>query len=269
LPPRPRSSTRRSWSITEHSRVQLRGLDVAYGTEADELNESFEAVQVVSQNIEDLYDQSGRKLGEGLHSAWVKARVNARAKPTTAKLELHELLADQATIERLEEVAQQRFRDWSDHHKAAIAALPEGRREIYRKLRRQAAKPEPEELVLPNVYEEPGGDHTFKRHLYANGAGEFSCQLNEWERPTVEAELADRKVLAWLRIVPRKSWALTVPYKYDGDDTPMYPDFLFFRKQGDGIVVEADDGTRTHDLLHGKCRQPRPFAQTGRLQAVP
>jgi len=45
-------------------------------------------------------------------------------------------------------------------------------------------------------------------------------------------------VVGWLRNVPRKSWAFTVPYKYDGNDTPMYPDFLSFRKQGDGIVVD-------------------------------
>ena len=124
------------------------------------------------------------------------------------------------------------------HHKAAIGGLPEGRREIYRRLRRQAATPEPEDLELPLAYEEPGGDDSFERHLYANAAGEFSCKLNEWERATVEAELADEKVLGWLRNVPRKSWAMTIPYKYDGEDAPMYPDFLFFRGQGDGVVVD-------------------------------
>lgn len=52
------------------------------------------------------------------------------------------------------------FREWSDQYKSAIAGLPEGRRDVYRKLRRQAAKPEHEDLVLPAVYEEPGGDQT-------------------------------------------------------------------------------------------------------------
>jgi len=225
-------------AIKEHSRIDLRAVDVDYGVESEALNESFEAVQAVSQNIEDLYDQAGRKLGEGLNATWVKAQVAGGAKPAIAKLELNELLSDSKTVDKLENVAQNEFQGWSEHHKAAIAGLPEGRREIYRKLRRQAAKPEPEDLELPLVYEEPGGDYSFERHLYGNGTGEFSCKLNEWEKATVEAELADAKVLGWLRNVPRKSWAMKIPYKYDGEDAPMYPDFLFFRSQGDGVVVD-------------------------------
>src|SRR6266511_2508200 len=42
-------------------------------------------------------------------------------------------------------------------------------------------------------------------------------------------------------------------------------------------TFRADDGTRTHDLLHGKCERAfapvrarsRPFAQTARLQGFP
>ena len=42
-------------------------------------------------------------------------------------------------------------------------------------------------------------------------------------------------------------------------------------------ALGADDGTRTHDLLHGKCERAfapvrarsRPFAQTARLQGFP
>jgi type III restriction enzyme len=225
-------------AIKEHSRIDLRGVEIGYGVEDGELSESFEVVQAVSQNIEDIYDASGRKVGEGLNAFWVKSRVAAGEKPTIAKLELHELLSDQKVIDKLEQAAGERFQEWSEHHKAALAGLTDGRKEIYRKLRRQAAKPESEELELPPTYEEQVGDASYARHLYANSAGEFNCKLTGWEKDAIEAELVDANVIGWLRNVPRKSWAFTVPYAYDGDDTPMYPDFLFFRKQGDGVVVD-------------------------------
>ena len=78
----------------------------------------------------------------------------------------------------------------------------------------------------------------FKSHLYADENGDFTCKLNEWEKATVSAELSRQDVLGWLRNVPRKSWALKIPYKHDGEDAPMFPDFLFFRRQGEGIVVD-------------------------------
>lgn len=229
-------------AITEHSHIELRGVTVSYGTdtENEELDDSFETIRAVSRNIEDLYDQGGRKLGEGLQAAWVKTRVaGGTVKPVTAKLELHELLSDPKAITKVESAAQKRFQELSENHKAAIVALPDGRREVYRRLRRQAAKPEPEELTLPDIYDEPGGADVFKSHLYADENGDFACKLDSsWEREVVNAELLRPDVLGWLRNVPRKSWALKIPYKRDGEDAPMFPDFLFFRRQGGGIVVD-------------------------------
>jgi type III restriction enzyme len=235
-------------AIKAHAKIDLRSIAVAYGSstsgdsEDDEgqekLNESFESVAAVTQNIEDLYDAVGRKLGEGLHAHWVKARVAAGERPTVAKLELHELLSDQALITKLEEVAGKQFQTWAEQHKAAIADLLDGRKETYRKLRRQAAKPEAEELELPQTFPEQRGPEQYEGHIYADKTGEFASKLTTWEQATIEAELSRKDVMGWFRNLPRKSWALTVPYRYDGEDTAMYPDFLFFRKQGDGIVVD-------------------------------
>jgi hypothetical protein len=60
-----------------------------------------------------------------------------------------------------------------EKHKAAIRGLLEVRRDAYRKLRRQAAKPEPEELELPQVYEVTVGEQTFTGHIYADENGEL------------------------------------------------------------------------------------------------
>jgi type III restriction enzyme len=227
-------------TLKERAEIDLRGVRVAYRGGGETPEETAESVAAVSQNIDDLYAKAGRKLGEGLHAAYLKSRVaTGKVKPKTAKLELAALLDDEKTVKTLEEEAGKTFNAEAEKHKAAIRDLPEARRETYRKLRRQAAKPEPEELELPEIYESViDEDSIFGRHLYSDENGLFSCSVNEWERATVEAELAREDVVGWLRNVPRKSWALKVPYKYDGDDTAMYPDFLFFRRQGEGVVVD-------------------------------
>jgi type III restriction enzyme len=230
-------------AIKEGAQIDVRGVKVTYGVESEdeELDESFEAVAAVSRNIDDLHSQSGRKLGEGLHIAYVKARVSSNSiKPGQAKLELATLLDDAKTAKKLEDKAGKLFQAETDKHKAAIRDLSEARRDTYRKLRRQAAKPQSEELELPELYPTKKNQETYKKHLYADENGDFSCKLqSEWEEDVVAAELArGDELLGWLRNIPRKSWALCIPYDHDGD-RPMFPDFLFFRKQGDGLVVDV------------------------------
>jgi type III restriction enzyme len=234
-------------ALKERGHIDLRGVRIAYGVEDGDAAESVEAVVAVSANIDDLYAQCGRKLGEGLHAVYLKARVAAGAKTTQAKLELATLLDDEKTTKLLEAEAGKVFQAETEKHKAAIRGLADARRDAYRKLRRQAAKPEPEELELPDIYETTKGDREFARHLYVDEDGNLSCKLNEWEASVVEDELANDDVLGWLRNVPRKTWAFKVPYTYDGEDHPMYPDFLFFRRQGEGIVVDI---LEPHSLSH-------------------
>ena len=234
-------------ALKERGQIDVRGVRIAYGVEDGDVSETVEAVVAVSANIDDLYAQCGRKLGEGLHAAYLRARVAAGAKPTQAKLELATLLDNEKTTRLLEEEAGRTFRAEIEKHKAAIRALPDARRDAYRRLRRQAAKPEPEELELPDIYETVKGEREFPRHLYVDDNGNLPCKLNEWEASVVEEELVNDDVLGWLRNVPRKSWAFKVPYTYDGEDHPMYPDFLFFRRQGEGVVVDV---LEPHSLSH-------------------
>ncbi len=250
-------------ALDERAEIDLRAVKVNYRAGGDGIaDESFEAVAAVSQNIDDLYAQSGRKLGEGLHAAYLKARVAvAMVKPTQAKLELAMLLDIDKTAKQLEEKAGKIFQEEIEKHKAAVRGLPEARRDAYRKLRRQAAKPEPEELELPEVYEATKGDQSFAEHLYTDEKAEFRCNFNEWETSVIEAELAQDEVVGWLRNVPRKTWAFKVPYTYDGEDHPMYPDFLFFRRHGGGIVVDIlEPHSLSHDDSAAKAKGLADFA---------
>jgi type III restriction enzyme len=51
----------------------------------------------------------------------------------------------------------------------------------------------------------------------------------------------------WLRNIPRKHWALCVPYG-QGQAKPMYPDILAFRREGNKIKVDVLD---PHDESRG------------------
>jgi type III restriction enzyme len=233
-------------ALKERAEIDVHGVTVRYGVEGIP-EESYEAVPAVRQNIDDLYVQCGRKLGEGLHVAYLKARIAATKgslKPVQAKLELATLLDDEKTIKTLEENAGARYKDEIEKHKAAIRQLTEARSDVYRKLRRQAANPEPEDLRLPQAYEAPRGKQNFTGHIYVDDRGGFNSDFNDWETSVIKAELERDDVVGWLRNVPRKSWALTVPY---GEDHPMYPDFLFFRRLGAGIVVDI---LEPHSLSH-------------------
>lgn len=252
-------------SLDESRSITIRGIATHYGEDyvSEDLEESFEEIAVATRNIEDRYDLAGRKLGEGLHAEYLKFRVGTGSvKPSTAKLELCALVQNDKVIMKLEEVSRNLLQEKFDKYKATIRDLPEARRELYRRLRRQAAKPEPEELELPELYEAAEGERVFKKHIYSDHNGDFSCQLNEWEAEVVEAELArGKEVVGWLRNIPRKAWAFAVPYTYGGEDRPMYPDFLFFRRQGGGIVVDIlEPHSLSHDDSASKAKGLADFA---------
>ncbi len=262
-------------ALKERAQIDLRGVKVRYGVAGEIPDESFEAVAAVSRNIDDLYAQSGRKLGEGLHADYLKARVaTGTIRPAQAKLELATLLEGEKASKLLEEKAGEVFQKAMEKHKAAIRDLPDARRDSYRKLRRQAARPEPEELELPQLYESTKGERSFADHLYVDEKGQFSCKLNEWEASVIEAELACEGVVGWLRNVPRKAWALKVPYTYNGEDRPMYPDFLVFRCQGEGVVVDIlEPHSLSHDDSAAKAKGLADFAlrhgdEFGRIELI-
>jgi type III restriction enzyme len=49
----------------------------------------------------------------------------------------------------------------------------------------------------------------------------------------LEREIPRKEVVACLRNVDRKRWALCGPYEVDGEFRAMYPDFLVIRKEKD------------------------------------
>ena len=82
-------------------------------------------------------------------------------------------------------------------------------------------------------------------HLFVDGNGKFGWKANSWEEAVLREAMAAKGFTGWLRNIPKKPWALCVPYGL-GQPRPMYPDILVFRKEGGRVKVDIldphDDG---------------------------
>lgn len=188
------------------------------------------------ENVDDLFDIAGRKLGEGLHKAWWKSRVyqseSARLK---AKLECVAFCITSNVLVRLEQEAQRVTRKWLDQYRTGINALNEAHQQPYNEVRQLAPVPEEINLIFPANIEVRRGDNNIEKHLYVDERGLFLTNFNKWESKVLSEEVA--KSVLWLRNYDRKSWSLTIPYKQGGEYKPLYPDFLVTHTKGKETVV--------------------------------
>jgi type III restriction enzyme len=82
---------------------------------------------------------------------------------------------------------------------------------------------------------------TWKRHIYADSSGEYPATLNKWETAVISYEFARDKSALWLRNIPRKPWAVTVPYEVSGKPAAFFPDFIFLRNRNGEWMVDILD----------------------------
>jgi type III restriction enzyme len=193
--------------------------------------------------VDDLFEAAGRKLGEGLHKAWWKARVkeDSTAK-SKAKLELFVLCSEPGVLRKVESTAQETVQRWLREHNAAISGLTEGSQQAYNEIRRLAADPEPAPLSYPGTIESKKAEKVWHKHLYVDQDSMFPAEFkSSWERKVVESIVVDEDVVGWLRNPEQKDWSLRIPYKMHGEWRTLYPDFLVVRSTPKGLVVDVLD----------------------------
>lgn len=227
--------------VDERQKIEIEAVNWDVGTDASRHGELIK-VDIAAENVDDLFEATGRKLNEGLHKAWWRSRVNAvPADREKAKLELFALCIDPDVIRKIERAAQDIVQKWMHAHRTAIAKLDEGSRAAYDEIRNLAASPELTPLVHPVVLQSQRGKRNWDKHLYVTDKGAFAADFNKSEMEVLERELPSADVIGWLRNVDRKPWAVCIPYEIDGEDRPMYPDFLIVRSDGGNIVVDIID----------------------------
>ena len=199
--------------------------------------------------------------------------------PNAYKIDVIIFASDPTCINDLHEYAKQRFNDLRDEYRRRIATLTERYRTQFKTITSESDIISPQNLELP-VAASMGrseGDN-YPDHLYLDPNGKAYIQLNSWEKAVLEAERRRPDFVCWLRNLPRKYWALCIPYEQNGENKAMYPDFLIIRKDELGYIVdilEPHDSSLNDNL--GKAKGFAKYAKeainnttssTGRIQLI-
>ena len=204
-------------------------------------------VEASPENVDDLYAEAGRRVGEGLHKAlWeaLTAGIDDLAAIRTAKIHTAVLLADPAVINELEKVAGDQVDTLYRDHIDAIESVGDDRIGVYGEIRGGAIAPVVGQMRMRDrlVWRKADGARLYPKHIFADPKGMVPVKLNGWEHDVISAEVERGDVVGWLRNVDRKDWALQIPYlDSKGVTRPVYPDFLVFREVGGKIVVDIVD----------------------------
>jgi type III restriction enzyme len=207
------------------------------------------------ENIDQLFDASSRMLaaGEGLHRTYWK-RYHSHQKPNDAKFELFALMRRAETLLEIEKLARQQFESLWQKHKSEIQKLNAAERSRFHSLTQASGKPSQIEWELPEQIVEKKDSQVWKSHLYVDKDGSFYTNLNGWEKPVLEELMKEKDFVGWLRNLPRRDWALCVPYELAGAK-PFYPDFIIVRKKGRDFevdIIEPHDDSRTDTWAKAK-----------------
>lgn len=219
--------------------ITVNAVTIEQGTWKD-LGGKPERVPLNANNVDDLFHRAGLRLGEGLEMEYWQAHGDLED-PQRAKLEVFYITQDARAWETLERVCGERINALFQKNKAAIAALTSAEREQYNKVRELAKEPEALEFSAPAEIVVSVGKEGFApyaKHFFLDPEGSYLADLNNWERATIEAEIARDDVVGWLRNYDRKQWALSLPYDDGASVLPMFPDFLVVRREGAAMTVD-------------------------------
>ncbi|MFH1444685.1 MAG: DEAD/DEAH box helicase family protein [Candidatus Peregrinibacteria bacterium] len=233
-------------TVEKKGAIEVRESWLEYGEKSLSETHKYISITASPENIDDLFDQCGRKLGEGLHMEYWRSQKNQKD-PIRPKLEIIALLQEESTEDLLEELCGKELEKLWKANAGAIHALPSGREEEYRIIMRRSKAPFGETLRMPTEMDLPKEDKVWEKHLYISEKGKFSADLNKWESRVVSELIEqDKSVLGWLRVLPRKDWSLCIPYHMENVDKPLYPDIIAFRSEKGKMVADIFDPHGSH-----------------------
>ena len=225
--------------VSGKATINVKEFKVEFG-EIRELKES-RTIQVVitPENIDDLFASCETILGEGIKDEYWR-RVHDHDEPNQAKLELFCVLQDPASVRSVQEQCGSRIDNLFQQYRDSIEELPSSRREQYARIGRQGADPRPETIHAPEIIELCKEVPLWDGHVFVDSAKKFGWKANTWEDLVLREEMKGKNFTGWLRNIPKKQWALCIPYG-QGQAKPVYPDLLVFRREGKRILVDIFD----------------------------
>jgi type III restriction enzyme len=225
--------------VSGKATINVKEFKVEFG-EIRELKESRTIqVEITPENIDDLFASCETILGEGIKDEYWR-RVHDHDEPNQAKLELFCVLQDPASVRSVQEECGNRIDKLFEQYRDSIEELPSSRREQYARIGRQGADPRAETIHAPEIIELCKEVPSWDSHLFVDSAKKFGWKANTWEDLVLREEMKGKNFTGWLRNIPKKQWALCIPYG-QGQAKPVYPDLLVFRREGKRILVDIFD----------------------------
>lgn len=150
--------------------------------------------------------------------------------------------ADEDSMSKLKDYAKDKFHSLNDEYRTIVASVNERYSKQFHDLIADSDIVSKHSLRIPeelSVRSENGKE--YDNHLYVDEeTGTAKIKLNGWEEGVLAEEVASSDFVCWIRNVSRARWALTLPYKIDGTDKAMYPDFIIIRSSiANGYTIDV------------------------------
>ena len=172
--------------------------------------------------------------------------------------------------------AEKTFHELIDKYRRDIAKLPDTFKDQYYKIVTRGNKISKLNFTLPEsiIYpDEPDGKN-YDDHLFVDDLGNVKIKLNGWEEGVLKEEQSQKDYVCWLRNIPRKPWALCIPYEMGGQTEGAYPDFLVIRKDKNNSyivdILEPHDPSRKDNLPKAKgfAKYANENPELGRIELI-
>ena len=141
---------------------------------------------------------------------------------------------------------------WFTEYRDGIKKLPHDRQDAYRQIVALSTEPQDIDLARPisrfeptKVREQDGSETdipTYEHHLLCDEQSSYPAALGGWEKSVLSTEMKRKGFKFWYRNPDRPSQdSLGISYVESDDTKIVRPDFIFFAKQGEEIVVDIVD----------------------------
>ena len=195
-------------------------------------------------DLERLFADAGRLLGEGLHKEYLRRRIALdQTDGRTARVELCALVQMPGVLDIVNGHANTKRVEWITNHKAAINGMGDRYKQVLRDIEGGGDSPALTTISMPNEIETRRGTTVWDKHIYVDPeTRKFPADFgSSWEQKTITAELKSTSVVGWLRNLDRKPWSVCAPRRHGARWRGIYPDFIFFRETQSGIIADIVD----------------------------
>lgn len=147
-------------------------------------------------------------------------------------------------------------KEWTIKYAPQVKALTDDRKESYRQIIEMSTEPQSVDLAKPESrYEATKARENNKEivfpvwehHLLCDQSGKYPTELNNWERTVVETEAKRAGFCFWYRNPQQPGQSsLGITYIEDEQYKIVRPDFVFFIKQDDKVMMDLVDPHGLH-----------------------